>query len=85
MSESEISENIESETNDTVLPPADNEIVSETIINTEAAANENAETEEETAPNKPGKLYIVSTHIGNHDDITKLALNSLKYCDIVVF
>ncbi|MCK5741290.1 MAG: 16S rRNA (cytidine(1402)-2'-O)-methyltransferase, partial [Chlorobi bacterium] len=82
MSESEINENIESETTDTVLPPADNEIVSESIINTEATAT--AETEEETVPQKAGKLYIVSTHIGNHDDITKRALNSLKYCDIVV-
>jgi 16S rRNA (cytidine1402-2'-O)-methyltransferase len=84
MSESEINENFESETNESVLPPAENAIVSDTIINTEAAATATAETEEETAPQKAGKLYIVSTHIGNHDDITKRALNSLKYCDIVV-
>jgi len=33
---------------------------------------------------KSGKIYIVSTPIGNKDDFTVRALNSLKRCDFVI-
>ncbi len=38
----------------------------------------------ETKSSKKGKLFIVSTPIGNKDDISIRALNVLKICDLVV-
>ena len=39
--------------------------------------------ENQTKPKK-GKLYIVSTHIGNKEDVTIRAMEVLKFCDLVI-